>query len=91
MTPPDGYIDPETLKELLRLARSRPRSGRQAVAKASALRTLERLERSRPRGKFPAVPERWHPGPAELAELDRWDPPERRERWWRELNRRLGS
>ena len=35
--------DPETVAELRRLARSRPRSGREAVAKASALRTLERL------------------------------------------------
>ena len=44
-----GYIDAATLEELQRLARSRPRSGRQSVAKASAIRTLERLERSRRR------------------------------------------
>jgi hypothetical protein len=36
-------LDPATVAELRRLARSRPRSGREAVAKASALRTLERL------------------------------------------------
>jgi hypothetical protein len=87
MTPANGHIDPETLAELQRLARSRPRSGRQSVAKASALRTLERLGRSRPRGKFPPRPPGWHPGPEELEELDRWDSPVRRERWWRELNR----
>jgi hypothetical protein len=29
-------LDPETVAELRRLARSRPRSGREAVAKASA-------------------------------------------------------
>jgi hypothetical protein len=34
-------IDAETLHELQRLARSQPRSGRQAQAKASALRTIE--------------------------------------------------
>ena len=49
MTPDSGNggsdLDPETLAELRRLARSRPRSGREAVAKASALRTLERLRR----------------------------------------------
>ena len=52
-----GYFDPETLAELQRLARSRPRSGRQAAAKASAIRTLERLERSRgrPMSDNPAV------------------------------------
>jgi hypothetical protein len=38
-----GDLDPETVGELRRLARSRPRSGREAAAKASALRTLERL------------------------------------------------
>ena len=35
-------LDPVTLEELRRLARSRPRSGRESVAKASAIRTLER-------------------------------------------------
>ena len=40
-----GAIDAETLAELQRLARSRPRSGRGSVAKASAIRTLERLAR----------------------------------------------
>jgi hypothetical protein len=52
-----GYIDAATLAELQRLARSRPRSGRQSAAKASAIRTLERLERSRrgPISNDPAV------------------------------------
>jgi hypothetical protein len=38
-------LDHETVAELRRLARSRPRSGREAVAKASALRTFQRLRR----------------------------------------------
>jgi hypothetical protein len=37
----NGEIDPVTLEQLERLARSHPRSGREAQAKASALRTLE--------------------------------------------------
>ena len=37
-------LDPEALAELRRLARSRPRSGREAVAKASALRTFGAVE-----------------------------------------------
>jgi len=36
-----AVLDPATLEELRRLARSRPRSGRQSVAKASAI-ILER-------------------------------------------------
>ena len=48
-------LDPETVAELRRLARSRPRSGRQAAAKASALRTLERLNRGKRR--VPPMPE----------------------------------
>ena len=46
------------LEELRRLARSRPRSGRQSVAKASAIRTLERLARERRRQP---MPEGWYP------------------------------
>jgi hypothetical protein len=44
-------LDPVTLAELRRLARSRPRSGRGQVAKASAIRTLERLGRASRRGQ----------------------------------------
>ena len=51
-------LDPEALAELRRLARSRPRSGREAVAKASALRTLERLTRGR--RQVPPMPEGWY-------------------------------
>jgi hypothetical protein len=40
---------------------SRPRSGRAAVAKASAIRTLERLGRERRRQEVPPVPEGWYP------------------------------
>jgi hypothetical protein len=80
----DGVIDPATFEELQRLARSRPRSGRQAAAKASALRTLERLAR---RGRValpPCLPD-WHPGPPEFEELDRVhleEHPEVRQRMW---------
>jgi hypothetical protein len=51
-------LDPATLEELRRLARSRPRSGRQSLAKASAIRTLERLARERRRQPTPAG---WYP------------------------------
>jgi hypothetical protein len=51
-------IDPVTLEELRRLARSRPRSGRQAAAKASAIRTLERLARE---GRRQPMPAGWYP------------------------------
>ena len=56
-----AYVDPDMLAELQRLARSRPRSGRQSAAKASAIRTLERLERGRRRGDVPPMPEDWYP------------------------------
>jgi hypothetical protein len=57
----NGELDPEALAELRRLARSRPRSGRQSVAKASAIRTLERLARERRRQSMPPMPEGWFP------------------------------
>jgi len=43
-----GRLDAGTLAELHRLAGWQPRSGREAMAKASALRTIERLLRQRP-------------------------------------------
>jgi hypothetical protein len=43
MTPPPDDSNDELATELRWLARSRPKSGREAAAKASALRTLERL------------------------------------------------
>jgi hypothetical protein len=52
-------VDPSTLAELRRLARSRPRSGREATAKASALRTLERLRQEK--HPVPPRPEGWYP------------------------------
>jgi hypothetical protein len=77
MTPTDpahasGDLDSETVAELQRLARSRPTSGREAVAKASALRTLERLSRSRRRQEVPPMPVGWYPhGPGDpFYELD---------------------
>jgi hypothetical protein len=54
-------MDLATLEELRRLARSRPRSGRQSAAKASAIRTLERLARERRRQPMPPMPEGWYP------------------------------
>jgi hypothetical protein len=55
----NGDLDPQAVAELRRLARSRPRSGREAVAKASALRTLERLNRGK--RQVPPMPEGWYP------------------------------
>jgi hypothetical protein len=82
----NGEIDPVTLEQLERLARSRPRSGRQAAAKASALRTLERLSRRGPRPELPPCPPDWHPMPdTAWEELDRADleeHPEVRQRMW---------
>ena len=54
-------LDAATLAELRRLAQSRPRSGRQSVAKASAIRTLERLARERRKQPMPPMPEGWYP------------------------------
>jgi hypothetical protein len=84
MTPDDREFDPETLAELQRLAWSEPRSGREAVAKVSALRTLERMRR----GKKvpPSMPEGWHPNPGTMWErLDESDSAEVREFWWENL------
>ena len=52
---PDDDLD----ADLRELARSNPRSGRAAQAKASALRTIERLER--PQQEVPPMPEGWYP------------------------------
>jgi hypothetical protein len=54
-------LDAATLAELRRLVQSRPRSGRQSVAKASAIRTLERLARERRKQPMPPMPARWYP------------------------------
>jgi catechol 2,3-dioxygenase-like lactoylglutathione lyase family enzyme len=68
----NGLIDAATLGELERLARSRPRSGRQAAEKASALRTLERIARDGRRRRLPPCPPDWHPMPGTAREeLDR--------------------
>jgi hypothetical protein len=66
MTPPDnddldGEIVDEIVDELRRLARSEPRSGREAAAKAAALRTLERLSRDRRGQTPPPMPDGWYP------------------------------
>jgi len=83
-----AHVDPDTLAELHRLARSRPRSGRGQTAKLGAIRTLERLGRE---GKTTLpMPDGWHPQPGtEWEELDRVHferHPEARERWWRNLH-----
>jgi hypothetical protein len=69
----NGDLDPATLEELQRLARSTPRSGREAAAQASAIRTLERLERGRRRQQAPPMPPGWYPYPPgdPFGELDR--------------------
>jgi hypothetical protein len=81
----DREIDPVTLEQLERLARSQPRSGREAQAKASALRQLERLNR-RGRVVLPPCPPDWYPPDrAEWEELDRVHlerHPEVRQRMW---------
>jgi hypothetical protein len=81
----NGLIDAATLAELQRLAQSHPQSGRQAQAKASALRTLERLNR-RGRVALPPCPPDWYPpDQAQFEELDRVDleeHPEVRQRMW---------
>jgi hypothetical protein len=90
MSDPETIIDSVALEELQRLARSRPRSGRQSAAKASALRTLERLARSGRRAAWSSCPPDWHPNPGTAwEELDRAylaEHPEVRERWWRNLH-----
>jgi hypothetical protein len=68
----NGKIDPITLEQLEPLARSHPRSGREAQAKASALRTLERLARDGRRSELPPRPPDWYPpNQAAFEELDR--------------------
>ena len=57
----NGEIDPDTLEQLERLARSHPRSGREAQAKASALRTLERLAWDGRRSELPPCPPGLYP------------------------------
>jgi hypothetical protein len=85
---PDGEIDPVTLEQLEQLARSRPRSGRESVAKASAIRTLERLARDGRRPGLPPCPAGWYPPDlteAGFEELDRVfleQHPEVRQRMW---------
>jgi hypothetical protein len=95
MTP---FLETLPLEELHRLARSRPRSGRGAAAKAAALRILER--RARGRVDDPDLPEGvslddqvgigifWHPSPgSHWVELDVYDTGARRLRWRAALGR----
>jgi hypothetical protein len=88
---PNPMIDGVALAELERLARSRPRSGRQAAAKASAIRTLERRARGRQGTALPPCPPEWCPGPPGFEELDRVyvaEHPEVRQRMWENWHNR---
>jgi hypothetical protein len=85
--PPDDPIR----RELERIALSPAESGREALAKVTALRTLERLGRST-RTDYPVDDDgRFHPCGPEWWDLDRPDTDETRERWRRawEGERRL--
>jgi hypothetical protein len=76
--------DPLDLSELRRISRSRPRSGREAAARMSAIRVIERAARRRQ----PVMPPGWHPMAGSAFEaLDDADPIARRERWFSALNR----
>jgi hypothetical protein len=82
-------IDPETLDELRRLARSRPRSGRGMAAKMAAIKMLDRLEREDSRRSSPPMPApdwyppEWPPEFAELYESDWQRRPELRQGQWK--------
>jgi len=72
----------ELRRELERLARSDPESGRAALAKVTALRTLERLDRRHVSPGYPVDDGgRFHPGGPQWWDLDRHDSDETRERW----------
>jgi hypothetical protein len=75
-----GELDPQTLRELHRLAHSIPDSGRAAMAKASAIRTIERLQRERRKQPVPPMPEGWYPHePADpVQRMDRRGPERQR-------------
>jgi hypothetical protein len=82
----NGFVDAATFAELQRLAQSRPRSGRQAAAKASALRTLERLNRRGRAALPPCAPEWYPPNQAAFEELGRVhleEHPEVRQQMWK--------
>lgn len=89
-TPP---IDPEAVeKELEQVALAPAKSGREAMAKVTALRTLERLGRPAGADNWPVDDEgRFHPGPPVMWELDRYDSDEARERWRRAWGRRKAA
>jgi hypothetical protein len=88
--PTSNAIDAETLDELRRLARSRPRSGRGMAAKMAAIRLIDRLQREGSRSAIPPMPSpdwyppEWPPEFAELYEYDWQRRPELREREWRD-------
>jgi hypothetical protein len=88
--PTDGSDDP-IRRELERIALSPAESGREALAKVTALRTLERWNRPA-RNDYPVDDDgRFHPCGPEWWDLDRPDTDETRERWRRawEGERRL--
>ena len=88
-TPGGTHADKDRVREELeRVAHSDPESGREAMAKVTALRTLERLDQP-PRKEPPPPPDDCHPQPGSvMEELDRADPnatPEMRRRWFKTL------
>ena len=56
-----GWLERRTVNDTDDTAYFRPRSGRQSVAKASAIRTLERLARNGRRQPIPPMPDGWYP------------------------------
>jgi hypothetical protein len=84
----NGEIGSVRLEQLERLARAHPRSGREAQAKASALRTLERVARDGRRPGLPPCPPDWYPPEQAEAGFEKLDRvfleghPEVRQRMW---------
>ena len=78
--------DHDLIRELEHLAQSDAPPGRARLAKVTAIRTLECLRRS-PK-PYPVDDDgRFHPGPPEMWDLDRYDPDEFREAWREDLSR----
>jgi hypothetical protein len=64
----------ELERHLEQVARQPASSGRAAQARVQALKALGRFDRPRATERRP-MPEDWHPGPAEMEDLDADDPP----------------
>jgi hypothetical protein len=81
----DRDLDSAVLAELRRLARSRPTSGREAMAQVAAIPDLGATGGRRKRREIPPMPPGWHPGPPEFERLDACDDEATRERLWANL------